>query len=189
MGGEGLIWLILGLGLWIGAHLFKRVLPRQRAAMGKAGRGVVAVAVLAGILSMVIGYRSADHVHLYALPAWVLYLNNLLMLPAIFLMDAGRAGGVVAASLRHPMLTGIVVWAVAHLLVNGDLASLVLFGGLGLWALVEMAVINRAERPWSAPAEGPIVKDLRIALVAVALYAAIVGVHYWLGYPVFALLA
>ena len=156
--------------------------------MGKAGLGVVAVLVLAAIVLMVIGFRSADFMHLYALPAWVWHVNNLLMLVAIFLMDAGRAGGVVGAKLRHPMLSGVVIWAVAHLLVNGDLASLVLFGGLGLWALAHMAVINRAEGPWSAPAKGPIVKDAKIEVLALVLYAAFVGVHYWLGYSVIALL-
>ena len=182
-------WMVLGLLLWVGAHFFKRVLPRQRAAMGKAGLGVVAVLVLAGIVLMVIGYGRADDRHLYALPFWAWHLNNLLMLAAIFLMDAGRAGGVVAAKLRHPMLSGVVVWAVAHLLVNGDLASLVLFGGLGLWALAEMAVINRAEGPWAAPAVGPIVNDAKVAVLALVLYAAFAGVHYWLGYQVIALLA
>jgi uncharacterized membrane protein len=116
-------------------------------------------------------------------------LNNVLMLVAIFLMDAGRVGGVVAAKLSHPMLWGIVVWAVAHLLVNGDSASLVLFGGLGIWALVQMAAINRSEGPWSAPARGPIVKDVRLAVIALVLYAAIAPFHDWLGYPVIALLA
>jgi uncharacterized membrane protein len=183
------IWLILGLSLWIGAHLFRRVLPRQRAALGKAGLGVVAVLVLTGIVLMVIGYRSSDDVHLYTLPAWVRHLNNLLMLVAIFLMAAGRVGGVVAAKLRHPMLWGVVVWAVAHLMVNGDLTSLVLFGVLGIWALAQMAAINRAEGRWSAPAEGPITKDARLAVFALVLYAVIAGVHYWLGYPVIALLA
>ena len=157
--------------------------------MGKAGRGVVAVLVLAGIGLMVIGFRSADYMHLYALPAWVWHLNNLLMLVAIFLMDAGRAGGVVGAKLRHPMLLGVVTWAVAHLLVNGELASLVLFGGLGLWALAQMAAINHAEGPWTAPAMGPIVNDAKIVVLALVLYAAFVGVHYWLGYSVIALLA
>lgn len=176
--------------LWIGAHLFKRVLPRQRAALGKAGRAVVAVVVLAGMVLMVIGYRSADVSYLYALPFWVWHVNNLLMLPAIFLMGAGRAGGVVRARLRHPMLSGVAVWAVAHLLVNGDLASLVLFGGLGIWALAEMAMINRVDGPWSAPAPGPIAKDAKVAAISVVIYGAVVGVHYWLlGYSVIAMQA
>jgi uncharacterized membrane protein len=181
-----MVWLILGLVLWNAAHLFKRVLPRQRAAMGNAGRGVVAIAILAGLVLMVIGYRGAGYVHLYALPGWVWHLNNLLMLVAIFLMGVGRAGGIVGARLRHPMLLGAVVWSVAHLLVNGDLASLVLFGVIGLWACVEMVVISHAEGKWSPPAPGSIVKDAMVALVALVLYAAFAGAHYWLGYPVFA---
>ncbi len=185
-----MIWLVLALLLRIYAHLFKRVLPAQRAAMGKRGLGVVAVMVLAGIILMVIGYRSAEVTYLYALPFWVWHLNNLLMVVAIFLMDAGRAGGVVAAKLRHPMLWGVVVWAAAHLLVNGDLASLVLFGGLGLWALCAMMIINRADGAWSAPAEGPLAKDIKTAVVALVIYAVIVAVHYWLlGFSVIAILA
>lgn len=184
-----MILAYLGLSLWIGAHLFKRVLPRQRAALGKAGLGVVVVMVLTGIVLMVVGYRGSDEVLLYALPSWVRHLNNLLMLVAIFLMDAGRVRGIVAAKLRHPMLSGVVVWAVAHLLVNGDLASLVLFGGLGIWALVQMAAINHAEGPWSAPAKGPIIKDAKLAVLALVLYAIIAVVHDWLGYPVIELLA
>jgi uncharacterized membrane protein len=185
-----LTWLVLGLLLWISAHLFKRVLPAQRAALGRRGLGVVAVLVLAGIILMVLGYRSAEVTYLYALPYGVWHLNNLLMLVAIFLLDAGRAGGVVAAKLRHPMLWGVVVWAVAHLLVNGDLASLVLFGGLGLWALSEMVIINRADGAWSAPARGPLAKDLKTAAIALVIYAVIVAVHYWLlGYWVVAVLA
>jgi len=183
-----MIWLVLGLLFWVGAHFFKRVLPQQRLAMGKAGRGVVAVLVIAGIVFMVIGYRAAEYVHLYELPVWVWHVNNLLMLVAIFLMDAGRAGGVVGAKVRHPMLLGVVVWAIAHLLVNGDLASLILFGTLGLWSLAEMAIINSAEGKWSPPLKGPITKDLKFAGIAIVLYAAIVGAHYWLGYSVIAVL-
>ena len=180
-------WLILGLAFWISAHMFKRALPQQRAAMGNAGRGVVAVAILAGIFLMVIGFRGADYVVLYELPGWAWHLNNLLMLVAVFLMGVGKAGGVVGAKLRHPMLLGAVIWSVAHLLVNGDLASLVLFGALGLWALAEMAVINLAEGKWSPPVQGTIVKDGVVAVIALVLFAAIAGVHYWIGYPVFAM--
>lgn len=184
-----MIWLVLGLLMWTGAHFFKRLFPMQRAAMGKAGRGVVAVLVIVGIVLMVVGYRAADFTYLYDLPFWVRHVNNLLMLIALFLMDAGRVNGIVRTKVRHPMLTGVVVWAVAHLLVNGDLTSFLLFGGLGLWALAEMAVLNRAEGPWSPPAHGTIAKDLRVMAIALVLYALIVGIHYWLlGYWVVAVL-
>jgi len=184
-----MIWLISGLLLWVAAHFFKRALPGPREAMGKAGRGVVALAILAGIILMVVGYRSADYEHLYALPDWVRHVNNAAMLVAIFLLDIGRAKGIVRTKIRHPMLSGVVVWAAAHLLVNGDVASLVLFGGMGLWALAEMAVISRAEGPWTPPPPGTVAKDVKFAVIAAVLYALIVGIHYWFGFSAIAALA
>ena len=86
------------------------------------------------------------------------------------------------------MLSGVVLWSAAHLLVNGDLPSVILFGGLGSWALLEMAVINRAEGPWQRPPRGSFASDGKVLLVAAVLYAAIVGIHYWLDRPVIAFL-
>ena len=178
-------WLIAGVLLWSAAHLFKRVLPKQRAALGNKGRALVAVLILASIGMMIVGYGRAEYVELYALEQWAWALNNLLMLVAVFLIDVGRVKGVVRTKIRHPMLLAVVVWTVAHLLVNGDLASLVLFGGLGFWALIEMVVINRAEGPWQVPERGSLARDGKTAVIATAVYAAIVGIHYWLGYSVF----
>ncbi len=183
-----MIWLVLGVLLWAAAHLFKRVAPTQRAAMGKAGKGVVALLILASLGLMIFGFRAAEYVYLYDLPLWVWHVNNVLMLVGIFLLDAGRVKGVVASKLRHPMLTAVVIWSVAHLLVNGDLASLVLFGGLGLWALLEMMLISRAEGPWQRPEPGPIAKDIRLAVIAVVIFAVVAAIHHWIGYPVIALL-
>lgn len=180
-----MIWLVIGVLLWSAAHLFKRILPEVRASMGKAGRGGVALAILASVVLMVIGYRAAEYQEVYFLPLWVWHLNNLLMLFAVFLTGVGQAKGVIAAKMRHPMLTGVLVWALAHLLVNGDVASLILFGGIGIWALAEIIVINRAEGPWTPPEPGPIRKDLAVAAVSVVLYGLFAGVHYWLGHPVF----
>ncbi|PWE29272.1 hypothetical protein DDZ14_17975 [Maritimibacter sp. 55A14] len=177
--------LVLGVLLWMAAHLFKRIAPGPRAALGNAGRGLVALGVLGSVVLMVIAYRGADYVALYTPPGWGVHLNNLLMLIAVFLLGVGKAGGVVGAKLRHPMLLGVVIWAIAHLLVNGDLASLILFAGLGLWAVIEMLTINAAEGPWTPPAKGPVAKDAKVAVIALVLYAAIAGVHYWMGYPVF----
>lgn len=175
-----MIWLISGLLLWTGAHFLKRFFPQQRLAMGKAGQGLVAVFILAGLVLMVVGYRAVDFVSLYEMPLWFVHVNNVLMLVALFFADVGRASGIVRTKVRHPMLLSVVIWAIAHLLVKGDLASLVLFGGLGLWALAEMAVINRDEGPWTPPAQGSIGKDLKVMVIALVLYAIIVGLHYWL---------
>ena len=179
-----MLWLILGILLWTGAHLFKRILPAQRASLGKMGKAVIAILILCSIALMIIGYGAAEDVPLYALPVWAWYLNNLFMLMAIFMMDVARANGVIRTKFRHPMLFGVVLWSAAHLLMNGDLASLALFGGLGVWALVEMAVISKAEGAWRRPETGSLRADGKVALFAVALYALIVAIHYWLGFSV-----
>lgn len=176
-----MILLVLGVVLWWAAHLLKRLAPGVRAAMGEGpGKGAVAVALVLSIVLMTIGYQRAEPVFLWALGDWTWHLNNLLMVFAVALLGAGRSRGRARSLLRHPMLTGVVVWAVAHLLVNGDLASLVLFGGLGAWALVHMQLINAQSGPWVRPEPGPISGDLRLLVIALVLYAAILAAHWFL---------
>jgi uncharacterized membrane protein len=181
-----MLLLGLGLALWIVAHGFKRIAPGPRAAMGDAGKAVVAVLLVASVVLMVLGYRGAEYVPVYEPLPGMGHLNNLLMLVAVFLYGVGGTKGTLYPKMRHPMLWGTVIWAVAHLLVNGDLASVVLFGGLGLWALGTMAVINRAQS-WTPPVGGRGVRgDLMNLAGTAVLYALIAGVHIWLGYNPFA---
>ena len=84
---------------------------------------------------IIIGFRRAPVVPVYDPPPWAIHLNNLLMVVAVLLLGLGHSKSRARGWLRHPMLTAVVVWAVAHLLVNGDQASLVMFGWLGLWAV------------------------------------------------------
>ena len=88
--------------------------------------------------------------------------------------------------IRHPQLTGLVVWAIAHLLLNGDSRSLVLFSGLGLWALAEIVVINRREGAWvkdSVPSWGA---EVPVVVATVVTVAVLIFVHPWItGMPVF----
>ena len=176
-----MIWLILGLLLWCAGHFFKRAMPDVRAGLGDAGRGVSAGIILAGVVLMVIGYRAADPAYLWALPDWSRHLNNLLMLIAVYLYAVSGMKTRVAQHIRHPMLWGTVVWAVAHLLVNGDVPSLILFGGLTVWALAEMAVINRAEAPWHKPPIKPAKSEAMALVGTVIVYAVLVGLHGLLG--------
>ena len=175
--------LILGLIVWTAAHLFKRVTPEARdrlvARLGdRPARGAIAVAILA---------RAGPDRHRLpraprscrstTRPPGRIHLNNLLMFFAVALMGAGRSKGRARALLRHPMLTAVLVWAFAHLIVNGDQASLILFGWMAVWALASMALINAREPAWVAPAPGAWSGDLRLLLIAAVLYAVIATIH------------
>lgn len=174
--------LIVGVALWWLAHLFRRIAPGPREALGEGpGKAVVAIFLVAAIVLMVIGYREAETRILWIAPGWAWHLNSLLMLVSVILLGAGRSRGRLRSLLRHPMLTGVAVWALAHLLVNGDVASLVLFGGLGAWALVHMVWLDAVSPPWTRPAPGPVSGDLRLFLIALVLYAAIAAVHWYIG--------
>ncbi|MCV2865330.1 NnrU family protein [Defluviimonas sp. WL0075] len=176
--------LILGLVLWVFSHLFKRLMPGLRARMGAAGKLFVTVLSLAAIALMVIGYRGAEAEALYTPLPGMGHLNNLLMLISLYLMGVGHSRGVLSARIRHPMLSGVVLWAVAHLLVNGDLASVMLFGSLGVWAIAAMLLINAQER-WQRPAPGSPRGDAINLGVTLVLYALIAGIHIWLGHNPF----
>ncbi|MBA3911293.1 MAG: hypothetical protein C0524_15835 [Rhodobacter sp.] len=173
--------IVLGLALWWGAHLFKRLAPTRRGALGDAGKGLVAVGVLAGVVLMVIGYRGNTAPDLWYPPAFMTYVNNLLMLLAFYLLAASGMKTRITAVIRHPQLTAVKTWAVAHLLVNGDLASVVLFGGILAWAVVEVIVINRAEPRPAAPAPAPMGKEIGAVVGAVVVMGLVGLAHGWLG--------
>lgn len=177
----GYLLLVVGVLLWWGAHLFKRIMPDARARMGDPGKGYVAIGLLISVVVMVVGYRIAPFTPVYTPPAWGQHANNLLMLIAVILFGMGSSKGYAKTWLRHPMLTGFLLWAVAHLLANGDMASVILFGGLGLWAPVAMVLVNRARGPWTPPAPGTVWGDIRLVAISLVVFAIIGFVHEWLG--------
>lgn len=180
-----MLLLILGVALWWLAHLFKRVAPDVRAGMGDKGKGLVAAAIGVSIVLMIFGYRAADGAFFWGRSSATVGINNLIMILALYFTSPGPSKGAVFYKMRHPMLLGFLLWTVAHLLVNGDVASFVLFGGLGLWALVEMKVISGAEPDWTPPAKGSIGKDAMFLAISVLLLVVIGYVHGLLGYPAF----
>ena len=179
-----MVWLVFGVAIWSFFHLMKRVTPGFRARLGDgAGKGVAAVLALLAVGAMIHGYRQADVVVLWEPPEFLRHINNLLMLVAVVLVGLGASRGVMRTKLRHPMLTSVKVWALAHLLVNGDLASVVLFGGLLAWAVVDLILINRMEPMWTPPVAGPVRNDVIYLALSVVVFAVIVYIHAWLGYP------
>lgn len=176
--------LILGLALWCSAHLFKRLAPGPRAALGNAGKGVVAVALVASVVLMVIGYRSAEGAVYWGRSPALVGINNLLMLIAFYIYAVGGPKGAriwLGTKLRHPQLTGFSIWAGAHILVNGDVASFVLFGGLLIWAIAEMLIINAQDGPWTPPPRAARRKEITYVVISIVVVAIVMAIHNWLG--------
>lgn len=177
-----MVVLILGVVLWSAAHLWKRLAPDHRAGFADKGKGLATFAILASVALMVLGYRGADFVHLWSPPAFLTHLNNLLMLVAVYLFAASGMKTLVTRVIRHPQLSGFKAWAVAHLLVNGDLASVILFGGLLAWAVVSVILINRAQPVWTKPDRSTPGREIGAIVGAVVATGAIAWVHNLLGY-------
>ena len=173
--------LILGVALWWAAHLFKRVAPEARAGMGNAGKGLVTGLLVLSLVLMYWGYGHAQG------PVWwgrhpaLVGINNLLMVVAFYFYAASGAKTWLARKVRHPQLTAVKIWALAHLLVNGDLASFILFGGLLAWAVVTVIILNRAEPVWTPPAPRPVAKEFVAIGATVVVTVLVMLVHNWLG--------
>lgn len=177
--------LILGLLLWTAVHLWKRIAPDHRAKFGDKGKGIVAIGSVIAIVLMVFGYGAADSAVYWGRTPALTGINTLLMVLAFYLFAASGKGTRITRAIRHPQLTAVLVWMVAHLLVNGDTRSLVLFGGLGLWAIAEMILINRATGPRGAYHAPPIKSEIIAIVATVVVFAVVAGIHAWLGYDLF----
>ena len=105
------------------------------------------------------------------------------MLFAVYLYAASGMKTRITRVIRHPQLTAVKTWAVAHLLVNGDLASVILFGGLLVWAVVEVVLINKAEPRPALNTPTPMGKEIGAVVGAVVVLVGIMLVHNWLGVP------
>lgn len=177
--------LIIGILLWVFSHTFKRVAPGARAALGpERGRAVVAVSALAGIVLMVIGYRMSPVVPVYTPLPGIGHLVDLTMLVAIYFLGAGGMNTWITTKVRHNMLTGVLIWALSHLLVNGDLASIVLFGAMAAWSALSMILISQAG-PWQRPVPKGAKQEVILVVATLVLYGIITGIHIWLGYNPF----
>lgn len=179
-----MILLILGVLLWIGAHWFKRLAPDAREALGDRGKGIVALLILVSLALMIVGYRSADFIPIWSPPSFMTHLNNAAMLLAFWVFGSSAAKGAKAwpaYKTRHPQLLAVKIWAAAHLLVNGDLASIILFGGMLAWAVGSVILINRAVPDWTAPAPAGRPTYIRLAVISLVFFAVVSAVHMLLG--------
>ncbi len=144
-----MIWLILGLLLFTGAHMLATASTVRGQLVELLGeqpyRGLFSLEVLTGIVLMVIGWRSSVPSYLYAPPSWGVAVAIPLVFVGLLFFVASKLPTNLKRVVRHPQLIGVTLWAGAHLLANGDSRSLVPFGGIGLWAVVEMGLLNRRD--------------------------------------------
>lgn len=180
-----MVWLIVGVTLWWVAHLGKSVgRPVRRRLLERLGedklKGLVALAVVTSVVLMVLGWRATTPSPLYAAPSWGYKVAPPSMFIALFLFMAAGWPNTVTRMLRHPQLTGVTVWAAAHLLANGDQRSTVLFGGLGVWAIVSIIAINVRDGAWKRPEPQPISTGLGLLAGAAASFALLWFVHRWI---------
>jgi uncharacterized membrane protein len=176
--------LIFGLILFIGAHATPTFPDFRAGLVERLGLGpyklLFAAASLAGIILIVLGGSalrgSAADVHLWSPPIWTRHLAFALMLPAFVLLASADIPSHIRDKARHPMLAGVKIWALAHLLANGDLLALLLFGSLLAYAIYDRISVKRRGVPAKAPARGW-GGDAAAVLIGVALWAVTL---FWL---------
>jgi uncharacterized membrane protein len=182
---------IAGLVIFLGVHSVSIVAPRWRlAAIARIGempwKAAYSVISIASFVLLVYGYGQARMTPtvLYAPPRGLRHVALLLMLPVFPLFVATYFPGRIKAAVKHPMLVAVKLWAVAHLLANGTLNDVILFGAFLAWAVADRISVKRRSAAEQhavpgAPASG--VNDgIAIAVGLVIYVAFLFGVHRWL---------
>ena len=185
--------LILGLVLFLGVHSTRIVADGWRTATiarvgEKPWKGIYSLLSIAGFVLLVIGYGAARQspVVLFAPPVWTRHLAALLTIPAFVLLVAAYVpGNAIKRAVGHPMMAGVKVWALAHLLANGTLADVLLFGTFLAWAVLGFIAARRRDRaagtsypagPTSRTAVAVVVGLVAWAVFAFALHRPLIGV-------------
>ena len=174
--------LIVGLALFLGVHSVAIVAPAWRARMihrvgERAWKGLYALISLAGFVLICCGFAMARHspVVLYSPPLWMHHLALVLMLPVFPLIIAAYLPGRIKAAAKHPMLAAVKIWALAHLLANGTLADVLLFGGFLAWAVADRISLKRRSAPQLRSAPPRPWNDALAVALGVAIYALFIG--------------
>ena len=185
--------LLLGLALFLGVHSTRIVADGWRTAtIARVGampwKGIYSLLSIAGFVLLVIGYGAARQapVALFAPPVWTRHLAALLTIPAFVLLAAAYVpGNAIRRAVGHPMMLGVKVWALAHLIANGTLADLLLFGTFLAWAVLGYIAARRRDRaagttypagPGSRTAITVVVGLVAWAVFAFALHRPLIGV-------------
>ena len=177
--------LILGLLMWTFIHLFPSVAKCTRGLIiSKIGigpyKGLFAILIVLSVVLIVLGWRSIEPDDVYVPQNWGRHVTFLLVLLTFILFVAARRATNIKRFLRHPQLTGLVLWSIGHLLDNGDNRSLILFSWLGVWAILEMILISRREGEWIKPERVSVKNDVITVMGGCILYSVLLIVHPYL---------
>ena len=150
----GLAIMIVGLAVFFGAHTLTTMRPQRAALVARVGEVPyrVAYSVVSLVAIVLIGYgfaryRAAGMIDIWDPPRWLRHVNNLLLWPAFICIAAAYIPGDIKRVLKHPLLVGIKLWAFGHLLTNGDLGSMILFGSFLAWAVYDRITLKRRSDP------------------------------------------
>jgi uncharacterized membrane protein len=183
----GLSVMILGLVLFLGIHALTTRRNLRAALIGRLGgegtyKAVYGLVSLVGIALIVWGfatYRAAEFREIWHPPTFLRHLNIALMLPAVILVVAAYIRGRIYATLKHPMLAGVKLWAFGHLLANGDLGGIILFGSFLGWAVFDRISLKRRKDAGGPPIPvGGMTNDLIAVVVGVVAYLALAFVFH-----------
>ncbi len=182
--------LILGLALFLGVHSTRIFADgfrnAQVAKLGLNGwKAVFSIVSIAGLMLIVYGYATArmTPVVIWSPPLWTRHVAALLTVPAFVLLAAAYVPGTrIKRAVGHPMVAGVKVWAFAHLIANGTLADILLFGSFLAWAILDCASARRRDRAAGTEyASGPLTRDLTALVFGLAAWAAFAfWLHVWL---------
>jgi uncharacterized membrane protein len=150
--------LVLGLAIFLGGHLFAACRTQRAAVIARIGKwpymGLFSVVSLVGLVLIGVGfahYRASGWIDVWYPPRWTHYVTQFLMWPASIFVVAAYARGDIWRTLKHPMLVGVKTWAAAHLISNGDLGSIVLFGAVLAWAVIDRITLKHRSDPGAPP--------------------------------------
>lgn len=182
--------LILGALLFAGVHLVPSMAPSLKSlCQGKLGeggyKGVFSLLLLLSFALMIMGWRSSQPELVYLPEPALRHPAMGLILVAFFMLVISNRPSRLRNWIRHPQLTGVLLWSCAHLLINGDSRSVVLFGVMGLWCIAEIIAINKREGVWKKSDAPPLGTELVSLLITGVVVAIVIAVHpYISGMPV-----
>ena len=174
-----------GLVLWILVHLIPSATPTIKSYLvNKFGENVYkslfSILILTALFLMIYGWRHSDTFHVYQLPDYVYPVSTLLMLCSYIIYGSAVLPTRLLNYIRHPQLISVFIWSVAHLLSNGDCRSILLFSGMGLWAILEIIFINKRDGEWEKPAKPGILTEIKSLAISLVLFVAILYGHSYL---------